>query len=140
MAKKRGGKRGDSVSSKPINEDYILFLKILIPSLGITWVALLAYSLAAYFKFGYINIILYVIVGLFLLLILLMLIHHEQRRKSQSNEIEKVKPAVKEDDVAKILRIVDSLLEELPDSAINKFSKSKEFKLYKKVLNEHGIK
>ena len=41
-----------------------------------------------------------------------------------------------DEDVKKVLKITDDLLERLPDEEIDKFSKTKEFELYKKVIRE----
>jgi len=41
-----------------------------------------------------------------------------------------------EDDVKKVLQLTDTLLEKLPDEEIEKFAKTKEFELYKKVMKE----
>lgn len=38
-----------------------------------------------------------------------------------------------------ILRILDNLLEKLPENIIESFAKSKDFELYEKVLDRYGL-
>ena len=45
-----------------------------------------------------------------------------------------------DDDVKAVLEIMDSLLEKLPHEEIDKFMKSKDAALYKKVLSKYNIK
>lgn len=139
MVKKRGGKvvRGKA-NSQIHTEDYLLFLKILIPALAITWLTLMAYVLASYFKFGYLNIILYFVVGLFLLMLLLLITHYHHCPKAEKKD--ETKKTVIGNDVKKVLKMTDNLLENLPDEIVDKFSKSKDFELYKKVLKEHNVR
>ena len=44
-----------------------------------------------------------------------------------------------DEDVKKLLRILDELLGELPDETLDRFSKSDDYKLYTKVLDNYGI-
>ncbi len=44
------------------------------------------------------------------------------------------------DDVIKVLLIIDDLLGELPESVINRFAQSKDFELYKKVIIKYKSK
>jgi len=141
MAKKRGGKLVRAKSNSHIHtEDYLLFLKILIPVLAITWLTLMAYVLASYFRFGYLNIILYIVVGLFLLMLLLLITHYYHSPKEVREKEKEGTKSVQRDDVSKVLKITDDLLGELPESTIEKFSRSDDFELYRKVLKEHGVK
>jgi hypothetical protein len=45
-----------------------------------------------------------------------------------------------DDDIKKILSITDSLLGELPEDVIDRFTQSDDFELYEKVLNKYKIK
>ena len=42
-------------------------------------------------------------------------------------------------DVKRVLEIVDELLGKLPAETIEKFSKTKDHELYRKVLERHGV-
>jgi hypothetical protein len=42
-------------------------------------------------------------------------------------------------DVKKVLAIVDELLEKLPADIVEKFSKTKDYELYRKVLDRYGV-
>jgi len=46
---------------------------------------------------------------------------------------------VTEEDIKKVLKIVDNLLGKLPEKEIEKFAMSKNFKLYKKVLKKFAF-
>ena len=39
-----------------------------------------------------------------------------------------------------VLRIMDSLFAKLPKEEISKFSKTKEYKLYRKILHKYGVR
>jgi len=69
------------------------------------------------------------------------------KKHKKSDEIKKKEAALNqkptiiiekglEDDVKKVLQLTDTLLEKLPDEEIEKFAKTKEFELYKKVMKE----
>ncbi len=49
-------------------------------------------------------------------------------------------PMFVNDDVIKVLLIIDDLLGELPESVINRFAQSKDFELYKKVIIKYKSK
>lgn len=49
------------------------------------------------------------------------------------------KKSVVDADAKKVLKVVDSLLGKLPDKVVNRFAKSKDFELYKKVLKKYGV-
>ncbi|MFH0860380.1 MAG: hypothetical protein V1921_04210 [Candidatus Altiarchaeota archaeon] len=44
-----------------------------------------------------------------------------------------------DEDVRKVLRMLDNLLEKLPDDAVKEFANSEDFRLYEKVLRKYGI-
>ena len=45
-----------------------------------------------------------------------------------------------DEDVKKLLPIIDSLLEKLPDEIVNEFANSKDFGLYEKVIEKYKVK
>jgi hypothetical protein len=61
-------------------------------------------------------------------------------KKTETPKKEKPAEKGKDGDIRRVMEVIDSLLGKLPETEINKFSKSKDFKLYKKVLERHGIK
>ncbi|MFH1133591.1 MAG: hypothetical protein V1735_03810 [Nanoarchaeota archaeon] len=60
----------------------------------------------------------------------------ETEKKQLDSKI--IAPAV-DKDVAAVLKMMDTLLEKLPESDIKAFSKSKDFALYEKVLRKNNI-
>jgi len=44
-----------------------------------------------------------------------------------------------DDELIKVLRILDDLLEDLPEAVIDKFAVSEDFKLYEKVFDRYGV-
>lgn len=54
-------------------------------------------------------------------------------------EVEKENPILDED-VRRVLRLTDNLLEKLPDEVIDEFVKSDDFALYEKVISKYKIK
>ncbi|MEW5937622.1 MAG: hypothetical protein AB1665_07380 [Candidatus Thermoplasmatota archaeon] len=44
-----------------------------------------------------------------------------------------------DDEVRKVLKLLDDLLEHLPDEVIERFAKSKEFELYEKVMSKYKV-
>jgi len=45
-----------------------------------------------------------------------------------------------DEDVEKLIPIIDSLLEKLPDEVIDEFAKSEDFTLYEKVISKYKNK
>ncbi len=69
----------------------------------------------------------------------------EQQRKIQDklykirDEVVKKKGDEKEKLTKQVLKILDDLLEKLPDEVIDEFARSKNFELYKKVMELYGL-
>ncbi len=59
---------------------------------------------------------------------------HELTRRVEKSEL------VSEEDLKKFLKMVDTMMEKLPDEEINKFILTKEYQTYKKVLQKYNIK
>jgi len=53
---------------------------------------------------------------------------------------EKEKMPVENEDIQLFLRMIDNWLGKLPEETVDEFSKSDDFKVYKKVLEKYGIK
>jgi len=64
-----------------------------------------------------------------------------ERQEVKKPQKEKTKtPAGKEQDIQQFLKMIDNWLGKLPEKAVDEFSKSRDFKLYKRVLEKYGIK
>jgi DNA repair exonuclease SbcCD ATPase subunit len=63
-------------------------------------------------------------------------IDHLEAEKASVNKAE-AEAKEFDDDLKKVLRLVDDLLGKLPDDAVDAFAKSDEFKLYQKVLDKY---
>ena len=67
-----------------------------------------------------------------------------KRRKSEKIKNEGVEKnivkQVVDKDTKRILGVIDSLLDKLPQNEIAKFAKSKDAELYKAVLKKHGVR
>jgi hypothetical protein len=64
----------------------------------------------------------------------------ENHKKQKSNKKSHAPPSMDlDEDLKKVLRMTDSLLEELPDEVINQFVNSEDFILYERVLNKYKV-
>ena len=78
----------------------------------------------------------------------------EKKTKKETSKISKEEPEINikhninlkqnnsevlsmDEDVVKFLKIADNLLEKLPDDVIDEFAKSKDFKIYERVINKY---
>jgi chromosome segregation ATPase len=59
----------------------------------------------------------------------------ELRRMNENLESSSVKVA----EMKKVLKIMDDLLEKLPEDVIEEFAQSEDFKIYERILDEFGI-
>ncbi len=50
------------------------------------------------------------------------------------------KEKAKDDELRRVLTVLDELLGDLPDERIKEFSKSGDFKVYQGVLKKYGVK
>ncbi|MFH1326987.1 MAG: hypothetical protein ABIH59_02570 [archaeon] len=74
-------------------------------------------------------------------LVVWFIIKKRKSEKGKNGGVEKnIVKKVVDKDTKRILGVVDSLLEKLPQNEIVKFAKSKDAKLYKAVLKKHGVK
>lgn len=67
----------------------------------------------------------------------------KQEKKSKDKEKKeetKEKPVSSDEDLIKVLKIADDLLEKLSDDVIDEFVQSEDFELYEKVINKYKIK
>ena len=62
------------------------------------------------------------------------IVEEKNRLKEQHDRLAKA-----QQDVKSVLRVLDELLEKLPEAEIKKFAKSKEFSEYEKVLDQYGL-
>jgi flagellar biosynthesis/type III secretory pathway M-ring protein FliF/YscJ len=70
--------------------------------------------------------------------------HLEDEQKVLTNKLKEMfeskenqrSSGIIDEDVKKVLKMVDDLLEKLPDDIIEQFTKSEDFKLYKKVIEK----
>lgn len=60
----------------------------------------------------------------------------KREKELTKSKIIKEKGSSIDEDTRKVLKITDNLLEKLPDDEIDKFAKSKDFELYKKVMEK----
>ena len=90
-------------------------------------------GILSFFKNRYITysvLIIVVIIAVFLVMRFL-------KRNKTSEVISKGNGS---NEVQRVLRIVDRLLEKLPEQEINRFKGSKDAELYKSVLRKHGVR
>jgi hypothetical protein len=81
--------------------------------------------------------ILYSIVGV-LLIGVFIFVGIFLRKKNYSDFSEKGN--ISKGDTKRVLKIIDNLLEKLPEKELKKFSKTKDAELYKSVLKGYGVK
>ena len=62
------------------------------------------------------------------------IVEEKNRLKEEHDRLSKV-----HEDVKSVLKVLDELLEKLPEAEIKKFAKSKEFSAYEKVLDQYGL-
>jgi len=62
------------------------------------------------------------------------IVEEKNRLKEQHDRLSKV-----HEDVKSVLKVLDELMEKLPEAEIKKFAKSKEFSAYEKVLDQYGL-
>jgi hypothetical protein len=79
-----------------------------------------------------------IVMGIAIIIFMILMIKH--RKQKAVIKKDEPKPEIVDDDIKKILKITDELLGNLPDSVINAFAKSKDFELYKRVLDKYRIK
>lgn len=60
----------------------------------------------------------------------------KKEKELPKSRIIKEKSSSMDEDIKKVLKITDNLLEKLPDEEIDKFAKSNDFKLYRKVMEK----
>lgn len=134
VGKKEKGKKKDS---KP----FLGILTIIVLSLiiiGSVVMLLYDYGLYCPYLFSYVTVLLFIIV---LIIFIIATIEKLRGHTSNIRIKEVVKEVVKQDpETGKLLKIIDNLLEKLPDKTKEDFVYSKNFKLYKNVLKKYKIK
>jgi len=63
-------------------------------------------------------------------------LEEKDKQATKKETTEQKREGIVTDDVKKVLKVTDDLLGNLPDDVIEKFSKSKDFQLYKKVIKK----
>ena len=77
---------------------------------------------------------------LFVIIILIVFLIIKFVKNSRESDNLNNNGNVTKKDMKKVLKVTDKLLGDLPKEEINKFSKSSDSKLYKKVLKNYGVK
>lgn len=85
--------------------------------------------------------VLYSVIGIAVIGLALFLVIFIIKRNKKLPDISKnASVAEKNEDTKKVLKIVDNLLEKLPEKELKKFSGTKDAELYRSVLKKYGIK
>ena len=81
-----------------------------------------------------------ILIALAIILVIILIIVFFKRKNNILVGKNKAKKSneITDKDLKKVLKIIDSLFEKLPDKEINKFAKSEDANLYKAVLKKYG--